>query len=60
MVQKTNSKIRINKDNPKILNDYLKAVRDDDKVRLDSASSIKLVKQLKSSTKMIPFCWKAK
>lgn len=38
MKQKANSKITINKENPKILNDYLEAVRDDDKDRIDSAS----------------------
>ena len=38
MVQKTSNEIIINPENPKVLNDYLEAVRDDDKERLDSAS----------------------
>lgn len=38
MKQKNNNEIIINPDNPKVLNDYLEAVRDDNKERLDSAS----------------------
>jgi hypothetical protein len=38
MEQKTNREIIINEENPKILNDYLEAVRDDDKERINSAS----------------------
>ena len=38
MEQKTSNEIIINDDNPKILNDYLVAVRNNDKERIDSAS----------------------
>ena len=38
MEQKTNREIIINEESPKILNDYLEAVRDDDKERINSAS----------------------
>jgi hypothetical protein len=38
MEGKTSSEIIINEDNPVILNDYLKAVRDKDKDRIDRAS----------------------
>lgn len=38
MVQEKNNEIIINADNPKVLNDYLEAVRDDNKERIDSAS----------------------
>jgi hypothetical protein len=38
MDNKKTKGIEINEDNPKILNDYLKAVRDDDKDRIDKSS----------------------
>ncbi len=38
MEQKTNREIIINEENPKILNNYLEAVRDDDKERINNAS----------------------
>ena len=38
MEQKTNREIIINEENPKILNKYLEAVRDDDKERINNAS----------------------
>ena len=38
MEQKTNREIIINEENPKILNNYLEAVRDDDKERISNAS----------------------
>lgn len=38
MKQDSNNEITINEENPQILNDYLKAVRDDDKGRIDRAS----------------------
>lgn len=38
MKQESNNEITINEENPKILNDYLKAVHDNDNERLDSTS----------------------
>lgn len=38
MEQKTNNEIIICEENPNVLNDYLKSVRDDDKDRIESAS----------------------
>ena len=40
MDQKTNGVITINEKNPKILNDYLEAVRDDSKERINSTSEV--------------------
>lgn len=40
MKQEKSNEIIINADNPKVLNDYLEAVRDDDKDRIDSASKV--------------------
>ena len=42
MEQKTNREIIINEESPKILNDYLEAVRDDDKERISDAFESKL------------------
>ena len=40
MEQKIDSEIKINERNPKILNDYLESVRDNDKKRIDSTSKV--------------------
>lgn len=40
MEKKTNTEIKIYEENPKVLNDYLEAVRDKDKDRIDSASKV--------------------
>ncbi|MBR2185542.1 MAG: hypothetical protein IJ897_09010 [Prevotella sp.] len=40
MEQKIDSEIKINERNPKILNDYLESVRDNDKERIDSTSKV--------------------